>query len=133
LAAVPEKYQGFIQSSIRKVFIDVPSISRLTKEVSSLKGQVKTLSKEKKDLIARSERQCAAYDQAEGEWKLKMEELLFDYSELRKEHESLKFKYAFHMYVLVFPSSLLTASHTPTVVMARVPHPPLVVAAATTL
>lgn len=98
---MPEKYQGFIQSSIRKVFIDIPSISRLTKEVGSLKSQVKTLSKEKKDIVARSERQFAAYDQAEDEWRLKVEELLFDYDELRKKHESLKSKYALHMYVLV--------------------------------
>lgn len=98
---MPEKYQGFIQSSIRKVFIDIPSISRLTKEVGSLKSQVKTLSKEKKDIVARSERQFAVYDQAEDEWRLKVEELLFDYDELRKKHESLKSKYALHMYVLV--------------------------------
>lgn len=94
---MPEKYQGFIQSSIRKVFIDIPSISRLTKEVGSLKSQVKTLSKEKKDIVARSERQFAVYDQAEDEWRLKVEELLFDYDELRKKHESLKSKYALHI------------------------------------
>ena len=87
LAAMPEKYQGFIQSSIRQVFIDIPSISRLTKEINSLKFQVNTLSKENEVLIARNERSL-----------VKFEELSSNYNKLREEHGFLMSKLTPHMF-----------------------------------
>ncbi|KIM60680.1 hypothetical protein SCLCIDRAFT_1216589 [Scleroderma citrinum Foug A] len=87
LAAMPEKYQGFIQSSIRQVFIDIPSISRLTKEINSLKFQVNTPSKENEVLIARNERSL-----------VKFEELSSNYNKLRGEHGFLMSKLTPHMF-----------------------------------
>ncbi|KAL4062573.1 hypothetical protein J3A83DRAFT_4109555 [Scleroderma citrinum] len=127
LAVVPEKYHKFIQPSIRQVYIDVPSISKLTKEVGSLKTQIKELKRKTKDLdtlCETYEHQLAICDQKERDWKLKVENLLFDNGELRQECESLKSS-------ICMSQKFLSSWRPPfiyAVAMARTPHLPQEVA-----
>ena len=129
---MPEKYHEFIQPSIRKVFIDIPSISRLTKEISSLKGRVRTLSAEAKDLDRRCQLEVDTYRRAGKESVEKRKALELENNWLRDQYESLKVKYQTHLYVKRFPP-LLPASHTSVAAMTHTPHLLLGMVAATSV
>ncbi|KAI6149559.1 hypothetical protein BKA82DRAFT_995166 [Pisolithus tinctorius] len=92
LAVVPEKYHGFILPTIRKLYIDIPSTSKLVKKVNSLKTQVKDLSKEIDLLDERCdglEREVQAFAEAERATRIEMRALQNEYEELSYKYDSM--------------------------------------------
>ncbi|KAI6116810.1 hypothetical protein EDD16DRAFT_1045255 [Pisolithus croceorrhizus] len=92
LTVVPEKYHDFILPTIRKLYIDIPSVSKLSKKVNALNNQVKKLSKEMSALEDRCDdygREVQAFAEAERETRLEMRALQNEYDQLRNKYDAL--------------------------------------------
>ncbi|KAI5995575.1 hypothetical protein EDD15DRAFT_2254994 [Pisolithus albus] len=92
LAVVPEKYHDFILPTIRKLYIDVPSVCKLSKKVNALSSQVKVLSKEISRLDDRCdsyEREVQAFAEAERATRMEMRALQNEYDRLSNKYDAL--------------------------------------------
>ncbi|KAI6097658.1 hypothetical protein EDD16DRAFT_1499119 [Pisolithus croceorrhizus] len=92
LAVVPEKYHDFILPTIRKLYIDIPSVSKLSNKVKALNNQVKTLSREMNALEERCDnygREVQAFAAAERETRSEMHALQHEYDQLRSKYDIL--------------------------------------------
>ncbi|EGN96993.1 hypothetical protein SERLA73DRAFT_75836 [Serpula lacrymans var. lacrymans S7.3] len=96
LALVPPKYHDFLLPSVRKLFIDIPSQSRLKKDVAILNGRVKSLQKDKDLLMEKCEAYMASADkhaQGEKEARMRAGEAQRQLEELQKKYTLMKKKY----------------------------------------
>ncbi|KAI6041343.1 hypothetical protein EDC04DRAFT_2670550 [Pisolithus marmoratus] len=92
LAVVPEKYHDFILPTIRKLYIDIPSVSKSAKRVNFLKSTVKDLSKEIGLLGERCdgyEREVQAFADVEHATRLEMRAMQNEYDELSNKYHAL--------------------------------------------
>ncbi|KAH7890887.1 hypothetical protein F5I97DRAFT_1923374 [Phlebopus sp. FC_14] len=95
-AFVPPKYHDFILPSVRRLYMDIPSTSRLRDEVATLNHELDLFSKQKDDLADRLETFRIALHDAEQRKRLAVreaEDARLEALELRKKHDSLKKRY----------------------------------------
>ncbi|KAH7922625.1 hypothetical protein BV22DRAFT_1016892 [Leucogyrophana mollusca] len=95
-AYVPKKYHSFILPSVRKLYFDLSSQSRLTDEISALENRVQSLLRDNDRLMEKCEAYMAASDKhAEGERQARQEaaNAQLDAECLRNKYETMKKKY----------------------------------------
>ncbi|KAF9224052.1 hypothetical protein BS17DRAFT_780395 [Gyrodon lividus] len=95
-AFVPQKYHDFILPSVRKIYMDIPSVTTLTREVEVLTHRLECLARDKEDLLERCERYRYALEGTAAQKDAALEqaeETRREAADMRKKYESLKKKH----------------------------------------
>ncbi|KAG6332453.1 hypothetical protein ID866_6637 [Astraeus odoratus] len=114
LTAVPEKYHDFIVPAIRKLFIDIPSVSKLSSRAGILQSSLDDASREIRVLEGRYieyEEKLSRHEEQEMHMQMEMDYLQNENEKLKRGYDSLMAEYL--QSHSCCPSSTATASgHT---------------------
>ncbi|KAF8839019.1 hypothetical protein BDN67DRAFT_1003970 [Paxillus ammoniavirescens] len=96
-AFVPKKYHDFILPSVRKIYMDISSVTALRQEVEGFTHRLERLAKEKEDLLEQNDRYSYALEEIAAQRDAALEEAeeaRREAADIRKKYESLKKKHS---------------------------------------